>query len=297
MENKYDKISLNLSFSDKENYDPKAASKGNAFLNFLKLYFRGFLMKIGIHKKLVYSNLSLRWFYSFRDYWAEQLQGRPIFPHDFYFLLCHFRTKYQDLEIGNEKDPDDFLKAWCDDRNVYSLFSYVFKTALQPLTIYKFRKYIKKNAIVCEYGCGIAPISQGLVKYFSHKHLKIHCADIPNVLLHYADWKLKNCDFVKTTKINPSDCSPLQDNYDIIFLLAVLEHLPSPLAVVQHLYQRLKLNGVLIFNYLKSEGTGLDTKAGVEQRSAVLKWIKEHFRVLEGDFDSDGETMVVRKSI
>lgn len=292
MENKYDKIELNLSFPDKRNYNPKAKSKGNAFLNLFKLYYRGFLIKTGIHQKLIHSNLSLKWFYDFRKYWLSELKGRPILPHDFYFLLCHFRTKYQDLEIKDEKNSEEFLNAWSDSRNIYSLFSYVFKTALQPLSIYKFRKYIKKNAVVCEYGCGTAPVSQGLVKYFSHKNLKIHCADIPNVLLHYTAWKLRNCDFVKIIKINPSDISPLQEEYDIIFLLAVLEHLPNPFPIVQHLYQRLKPDGVLIFNYAKSEGTGLDTKAGVEQRETILKWIGEH---LEGDIPSDGETVVVKK--
>ena len=289
--NRYDDIKLNIQDLIKNQdkiinvHNSQAVSKGSWFWNLIKLYFKGFLIKTGIHQKLIYSNLSLTWFYNFRNYWISELGGRPINPHDFYFLLCHYRQKFQNLEVKNDASPEEFLKAWQDYRNIYNVFSYVFKTALRPLGVYKLAKYIPKKAVVCEYGCGIAPISQGLIKYYSHKKLKIHCADIPNFLFHFVRWNLRDYDFVKFIKINPEDKTPLKNSYDAITILAVLEHLPNPLVIIENLYDKLKPDGILAFDYIISEGEGLDTKEGVSERKEVLNFIEKNFEIVKGKID------------
>ena len=77
------------------------------------------------------------------------------------------------------------------------------------------------------------------------------------------------------------------NNYDVIIISAVFEHLPNPLAEAKHLYQQLKPEGLLIFDYVNSQGQGLDTREAVEQRSAVLSFIKDNFQIIQGEIYSD----------
>lgn len=301
--NKYDELKIDIEKLIQEqnkdvSYNPQSKSEGNLILNFIKLFFQGLLVKTGIRQKLIFSNLYTGWFQKFRNYWIEELGGRPIDIYDFHFLRGSYRQKFQEVKVKEENRGDNFLEAWQDWRNIYNVFSNVFKNAVQPLRVYPFLKYIKKDYLICEYGCGIAPITQGLINYYSHKNLKIHCADIPGFLFHYARWNLRRYDFIKFIKINPDDMVPLKDNYDVIFLLNVLEHLPEPLEIIKHIYERLKPEGILAFDYKKSEGKGLDTKKSLERRSEVLKFIQDNFQVLKGEIHLDGKDIsstIVRK--
>jgi len=280
-------------------YDPDSTSKGNFLIDFAKILFDGFLIKSGIKKRLIYSSLSLEWFYKFRDYWTGELGGRPINPHDFYFLFGIYRQKFQAVGIDENIEGKDFLEAWQDSRNIYSIFSQTFKFALNPLRVFRFAKYISQNATVLEYGCGIAPLTQSLIKYYGHKRFKIHCADIPSFMFHWARWRLKDKNFVKFIKLDPDDLVPLKESHDIIFLIEVLEHLTNPLAIIKHIIEKLNKNGILVFDYIKSEGEGLDTQGSVEQRLEVLRFIKDNFEILEGDIYLDGRnigTTIVRKN-
>jgi 2-polyprenyl-3-methyl-5-hydroxy-6-metoxy-1,4-benzoquinol methylase len=80
--------------------------------------------------------------------------------------------------------------------------------------------------------------------------------------------------------------------------MTVLEHLQDPLAVVQHLRELLAPGGLLVFDYVKSEATGLDTRAGLEQRPAVLAFVRENFHLLQGTLEGEaslGQTIVRRR--
>ena len=107
-------------------------------------------------------------------------------------------------------------------------------------------------------------------------------ADIATLPFHFARWRFAGCQNVKSVVIDPADDAPLTDSVDAIFAITVLEHLPRPMAIVRHWYERLRPGGVLVFDYIKSEGKGLDTLASSALRSEVLTWIREHFEVVSG---------------
>lgn len=270
-----------------------------------RLYGLGALVKSGAHRRLIYANLRLDWFFEFQRYWVGELGNRPIQPHDFHFLHGVYRQRLQGMSFDHLADPrlasdDKHLESWRDSRVVYHLFAHAYRQALSPLRVHQFVKFVPRGGRVVEYGCGTAPILTALARHYRHLDLECVGADIPHLLFHYSRWKFRNDDFVTMTAIEPNDDAPLQGRFDTVFCLEVFEHLPRPLATLAHFHRVLKPGGHLIFDYIRSDGSplGLDTAAALRDRPAALRFILEHFDVVRGRVGSDGsnvEPSVARK--
>lgn len=302
--NKFDKVSINIEQKFKEQdldliktykFDKNSSTKKEYKLNFyqeviclLKMYFTGALYKSGILEKLIYSNLYINWFYEFRKFWVDYLKNRPIDVIDFHFLRFNYRKKFQEILHEDEKSPQKFIKSWQRYENISILFSTIWKYAKsQYLDFYPFLKYIPNNAHILKYGCGIAPITEGLIKYCPYKNLKFTIADIKQINFLYARWKFSKKKYINFVTIDPAilDNLPINEKYDVILCLTVLEHLPNPFEIIKVLYSHLEQEGVLFFDYIKGEGGGLDTRKAVIERGKILTFIERNFKLLKGTID------------
>jgi 2-polyprenyl-3-methyl-5-hydroxy-6-metoxy-1,4-benzoquinol methylase len=259
----------------------------------IQLYALGALVKLGLHRRLVYANLKLSWFHEFQEYWVEELGNRPIHPHDFYFLAGVYRQRLQTIHFEHLEDAslasdDEHLKSWRDPRMIYYLFAHTLRLALSPLRVHPFIRFVPRRGRVAEYGCGAAPMIEALARRYRHLDLQLVGADIPHLLFHFARWKFRDNRFVTMIPIGPNDDTPLSGQYDTIFCLEVLEHLPRPVETVRHLHRALKTGGHLAFDYVRSEGTGLDSAAALRDRLPALKFILDHFDIIEGTVPLDG---------
>lgn len=267
------------------------------------LYLLGAQVKTGLHKRLVYGNLRLDWFQEFQDYWMGELGNRPIHPHDFFFLSGVYRQRAQTLYFEHLERPDlasddKHLEAWRDSRMVSYLFLHSYRLALSPLRAHSFTRWVPRGGRVAEYGCGAAPIVTSLARYYRHLDLRLVGADIPHLLFHYARWKFRADRFVTMVPIRPNDDAPLPGEYDTIFCLETFEHLPRPIAAAEHLHRALRPGGCLVFDYVRSDGTGLDTAAALRDRIPALEFILKRFDIVQGRVATDGahvEPAVARK--
>jgi SAM-dependent methyltransferase len=267
------------------------------------LYLLGAQVKTGLHRRLVYANLRLDWFQEFQDYWMSELGNRPIHPHDFYFLSGVYRQRAQTLYFEHLERPDlasddKHLDAWRDSRMVSYLFLHAHRLALSPLRVHPFTRWVPRGGRVAEYGCGAAPIVTSLARHYRHLNLRLVGADIPHLLFHYARWKFRADRFVTMVPIQPNDDAPLSGEYDTIFCLETFEHLPRPIVAVQHLHRALRPGGCLVFDYVRSDGTGLDTAAALRDRIPALEFILKRFDIVQGRVATDGahvEPAVARK--
>jgi len=263
-----------------------------------RLAYTALSCRLGAHRRLVHALLDLDWFDEFQRYWAGELGDRPLQPHDFGFLSGVYRQRFQALGDDGPPVDDRALAVWQDPRAIYLLFAHHYRTALRPLAARPFVRFIARGARVCEYGCGAAPMTTSLVRFYRHLDLAITCADIPTVLFHFMRWKFRDHPFVRKVAIDPGDDAPLDGEFDVIFCTEVLEHVPRPLAVLRHLHARLAPRGVLVLDYIRSEAHGLDTVGGLAERPAALDFVAAHFDVLEGSLPLDGrgvETVVCRR--
>ena len=312
--NRYDDVRLDVAALLKEQDatlpPPAPAARSGDGLGVLgragslaRLYTLGALVKLGWHRRLVYANLRLDWFFEFQRYWVGELGNRPIHPHDFAFLSGVYRQRLQTIYFEQIENPalasdERHLEAWRDHRAIYYLFAYTFRQALSPLRVHPFVRYVPRGGRVAEYGCGAAPILTALARRYRHLDLQLVGADIPHLLFHYARWKFRRDPFVTMVPVEPNDDAALPGVYDTIFCLEVLEHVPRPQAALEHFHRVLKPGGHLIFDYVRSEGTGLDTATSLRDRLPALRFVLDRFEIVEGRISTDGdhvEPTVVRK--
>lgn len=312
--NRYDDVRLDVGALLKQQDaslappDPEARSGDGLGLpgrltSLARLYALGALVKAGWHRRLVYANLRLDWFHEFQRYWVEELGNRPIHPHDFLFLSGVYRQRLQTIHFEQLEDPElasdeRHLDAWRDHRAIYYLFAHTYRLALSPLRVHPFVGFVPRRGRVAEYGCGAAPILTGLARRYRHLDLQLVGADIPHLLFHYARWKFRQDRFVTMVAVGANEDTPLPGLYDTIFCLEVLEHLPRPLATLQHFHRVLKPGGHLVFDYVRSEGTGLDTASSLRDRLPALRFVLDRFDIVKGRVTTDGahvEAAVARK--
>jgi SAM-dependent methyltransferase len=254
----------------------------------IRLGVLGLTVLTGWHRALMYANLRLGWFEEFQRYWVEELGNRPLHPHDFFYLYGVYRQRLQSIEPDLTNDTAQ-LDSWRDRRIIYYLFSHTYRQALSPLRVQRFARFLPKHGRVAEYGCGTAPIVTALARHYRHLDLALVAADIPHVLFHFVRWRFRDVPYVTTVPITPGDDALLPGRYDAIFCLETLEHLPRPLAALQHFHAALRPGGVLAFDYIRSEATGLDSPAGLRDRDEALRFILDRFEIVDGRIALDHE--------
>jgi len=112
----------------------------------------------------------------------------------------------------------------------------LLEPVLRHIRIKKIKKFIPKNSILCDIGCGFnASFLQDISEY-----------------IHFGygfDKKIKDNQFknIVIKNLDLSDKIPLNDeSVDCVTLLAVLEHLEEPKKIVSESYRILKNGGLLL---------------------------------------------------
>ncbi len=277
-------------------------SLGEPTIRHSSLKLTKWAVKRGLMEKLFDIGFIRDLFEEFNTYWVQILHYRRLRLHDFFWLYAHYRTKvaHETIRQDTLASTQGYMKAWQTPERMASLFRYVYNCALAPLRYLPYREYILSAEHILEYGCGIAPITYGAIKYEKARRLRHHhftIADIRGILFHYAKWRLSGLPNVRFVDLEPYDMKEFDNKFDLVFMTTVLEHLPNPLRVIEHIHGQMSTGGILIFDYIKAEGKGLDHPNSVQEREAVLNFIKGMYETLVGtiDLDSSLPATTVRK--
>lgn len=237
--------------------------------------------------------LDLTWFERFRRYWGRVLGGRPLWGvEDFYFLRNIYRIRFQNAGVPDDADAAVHLESWQRPEVLSHLFHSAYKESLNnELRLLRPMRELHRGPVrrLLEFGCGSAPITTTLCEFQpprGERHAWI--SDIETVPFHFAAHRLAPFANVHAVPLRPETSFrfPRAEKFDAIFCMTVFEHLPEPLATLEHLHELLAPGGLLIFDYVKSDAGGLDTRAGLEQRPAVIDYVRQHFTVLRGQLDA-----------
>ena len=77
-----------------------------------------------------------------------------------------------------------------------------------------------------------------------------------------------------------------------------VEGTASPIPVLAHFHVVLEPGGYLVFDYIRSDATGLDTASSLRDRIPALTFLRERFDIVEGEVPLDGanvEAVVARQ--
>ena len=246
-------------------------------------------------------NLDISWFNEFSSYWSSVLQQRPLWGvQDFFFLRAYYRLFFQNLSVGDTASDEEHNAAFQDPRTIYFLFHQIFKESLLTETT-MWRKVVGHTGAwpraVLEYGCAAAPVTTSLFEFFPRKArtLDIYLADLESFAFQFGAFKFRHADNVHPIVLRPENGLQLDVDIavDLIFCMTVYEHMNAPIETTRRFHQILRPGGVLIFDYIKSEGSGLDTEVGLKERSAVLRFIAENFDIREGDIGENAPTQLI----
>jgi len=248
-------------------------------LSHVRLYGTGLAYKTGVYERLLERGLVRRWLRNLNDFRRARGQT-PLSHQDFHRVYRQAGERFTNtLTIPAGASPDEHLRVWTAPEAEYLLLYGAWKLGRYPLIAHKFSRHVQTGNRIIEYGCGVAPITESLRRYHRHLHVNVTCADLPTLPFRYAQHRLRRDPAIRFLQLSTDDDRPLQEDYDVIFCMTVFEHLPRPLAIAEHFYDRLKPGGRLIFDYLNSSGVGVDTVEAVLERPAVFGFLRERFAV------------------
>lgn len=278
------------------------------FDNAISFLYRFKIIPLVVRKYLWYlfkrTGIDQVWFEEFRTYWGKHLGGIALWGvEDFYFLRGIYRLKFHNLELPDKTSNKAHLSTWQKPETLFFLLDQVYRgklyNELSAIDLYfKFRK--ETTLPILEFGCATAPITTSLIEFYGLTDQKIYISDIQILAFHYAAYKLRKYPNVVPVLLDPEDGffpkSP--EKLGAIFCLTVFEHVTDPLNVARKFYDFLVPGGLLIFDYLKTDGKGLDSVKSLQNRDKTLNYLSQHFKILCGDiWKADGSDVIVARKI
>jgi len=296
--NNYDNLEVDIDkLFDDQLKVPSKKSKIYVF-KLISRYISALLLKAGIYEIAIEIGLFKKWFTEFKSYWYGILEGRPLYLHDFYFLLGLYRSKFQTVETPDYATNEEFLDSWQNSNTLYLLFGAVRRFSRTPLISRRYEKYIRNHDCVLEYGCGLAPITTSLLNVGTKRGLDLTIADIRQINFHYAIYNLGS--LVSFFEIKPNVIEDFPKKYNVIIMITVMEHLPNPLDTIRNLTDFLAEGGILIFDYHSDDdgADGQDTIESIDQKKEVLDFISLNYSMVDGEIDYENSMgMTVVKKI
>ena len=272
--------------------------------NLAHLYLVGLALKLRLHELLVVNGIRRRWLEDFQRYWSGILGGRPLWSTlDFFMLLHDYRKRAQQTTALEWSDAGQHVAHWQHPSHLYDTLYNVRELAIHPIRTLRLWKRVRPGMRILEYGCSAAPYYHCYREFFSHLGCRWVLADIPTFPFHYAKYLYRADTGVDLVTIDAVDfANPLGDRaaFDVILLTTVFEHLDEPLRVYEYLLARLNPGGLFVFDYIKSEGKGLDHPVALATRRACLQRILETTELVEGRIDDLDESVglcVARKKV
>lgn len=270
------------------NSDNKISVRESKLKNKFRYYRDRILLKYNLQETFVSTGIRRYWFNEFRNFWSNILGGRPLTISDFLMLRFHYRIKFQSMAKNDWGDINSHLHNWTRPENIYLLFSCAYGSALNPFRNLGFLNPKRKYRIL-EYGCSHAPYFRSWRNYYNFMDISWTLADIKNYTSLFSYYSYKNIEEIENFIILDANNihNPFINNdkkFDVIILTTVLEHVHNPSEVIHILTDNLQQKGILVFDYIKSDGIGLDSLQGLEGRKDALLFIKEKYDIISGDF-------------
>lgn len=209
---------------------------------------------------------------------------------DFHNLRFQYRRRAQTTATLPWPDAFAHLANWQAAPNIFQTFDNVYRTALHPMWGgLPLPHFVRDRFKVLEYGCGNAPMYRTWRTFFNSTPASWTLADIPAFAFHFARHTLGSdaeAAFVVIKDFN-DPLATVDDQFDLIIVQTVFEHLDEPRRVAEYLLDRLKPGGFFWFDYIRTSATGLDTPTASSQRRVTLEYLADRLSIMHGTLHID----------
>ena len=192
---------------------------------------------------------------------------------------------FEEIWDSSPRSTAEQIFQFWEDMGAWATFRQVFYHRYSEFS--NITKDIGVNGGFCEYGSGVAPVSNWIVENLTIP-AKLTIVDVPSEHLRFAAWRIqrkieeKNLPIELIVREVQPNRLPLEDVYDVITILEVFEHLHNPLDVVIHLMDHLHPGGYLWENYLEKQPGYADLPQSQAQRRDVFAHLRRCCKQLAG---------------
>lgn len=185
----------------------------------------------------------------FEAQWASRTRDTPESIASFYL----------------EHDKDIWRQAYLSDRK----FNYK-KKILKIWHLIRSER-IPAESPILDYGCGAGVLAH----YLARKGFTaVDAADIPSKTIAFVSKHMSNI-LMNVIVLDSEKALPAKE-YAVITCLDVLEHTPSPLAIVKNFLRSLRAGGLLILNFPKeTDFSCAHLESAQKERDAVFTLLRE----------------------
>lgn len=186
---------------------------------------------------------------------------------------------WEDIWASRPRDSDGAIMAFYREIGAWSAFRQVVRHRFRSWSFVA--RQMPRNGVLVEWGAGVAPVSFWLATHPWQVggEPTFVLADVDSEHYTFGRWRLAEADgeaielFVEADKPLPS-LPPA----DVVCVLETLEHLPSPLRVIEHLGAAVKPGGVLFEDFfLHDRPSGADLPQATKERGQVYSYLSAAF--------------------
>ena len=220
----------------------------------------------------------------------------------------------EDIWAQKPRDTIEAIHDFYRDQGAWS----AFRQTVRHLELKDMRKHlmlqlVENGAHFVEYGCGIAPFTTTLLENVDPSwNLDISLTDIDGCEHYlYGQWVLDrlkerrslNGITIKPVPAVPDSLPKYDKKIDALIVFEVLEHLPSPVAMLNNVMEQMNPRALIVENFVKhvhdhdddeEEDSGCDLASAAAEREEYYKILSENFVLASGlsEYEAPNATRV-----
>lgn len=191
---------------------------------------------------------------------------------------------WEELWAARSRDSEEAIFSFYQEIGAWATFRQVVRHRWRSWAFVA--RHLPRDGILLEFGCGVAPISHWLATHPWQVggEPTFILVDVDSEHFTFGRWRVAAADGETLgLVVEAGKPLPVLPTVDVACLLEVLEHLPSPVAVIQHIGRAIKPGGVIFEDFGSHDVPGgADLPHAQAERPLVYAYLVKHFTLEAG---------------